>query len=83
MKQSNFEFLIPKSFFVRAAEVKLTPRETEVAELLAECKSWKEVADALGISIRTVEQHVEKIHYKVGFQRTTECVRFLLHSPGR
>ena len=83
MKQSNFEFLIPPTFFQRAKEIKLTPRETEVAELLAGGCSWKEAADSLAISIRTVEQHVEKIHSKAGFPSTIQCVLFLLQSPGR
>ena len=83
MRQNTFQFLIPPIFFERAKEIKLTPRETEVAELLAGGCSWKEAADSLGISIRTVEQHVEKTHSKAGFNRTIECVLFLLQSPGR
>jgi len=35
----------------------LTPREREVVQLLAEGRSNKEVADALGISVKTAETH--------------------------
>lgn len=83
MKQNNFQFLVPPTFFERAKQVKLTPRETEVAAELAAGETWKATASALGISIRTVEQHVEKIHMKVGFPSTVQCILFLLQSTGR
>jgi len=37
--------------------VALTPRQTEVVQHLAEGKANKEVAAALGISVKTVEAH--------------------------
>jgi DNA-binding NarL/FixJ family response regulator len=37
----------------------LTPRETEVAQLVAEGLSYKKIAVRLGISPRTVEVHVD------------------------
>jgi DNA-binding CsgD family transcriptional regulator len=55
--------------------VKLTPRETEVAELLAWGAAKKEVADRLFISVRTVENTSRNIYEKVGIQKATElCV---------
>jgi DNA-binding NarL/FixJ family response regulator len=78
MKQNCFEFVIPKTFLKRAELVRLTPRETEVAERLAMGESYKIVAAALDISVRTVEKHVEKIHLKIGYQSTIQCVLFLL-----
>ncbi len=38
-------------------DVELTPREREVVQLLAEGRSNKEVASALGISVKTAETH--------------------------
>lgn len=37
---------------------KLTPRQREICFLLAEGKSNQEIADQLGLSIRTVESHI-------------------------
>ena len=44
---------------------KLTPREFEIAELLAWGASKKEVAEHLYISIRTVENHTRSIFEKL------------------
>lgn len=45
----------------------LSAREREVAILIAQGRSSREVADALVISQRTVETHVEHIYAKLGF----------------
>jgi DNA-binding CsgD family transcriptional regulator len=45
---------------------KLTERETDIARLVAERKSNKEIAGALGISARTVTTHVANIFAKLG-----------------
>lgn len=44
----------------------LTRRETDVLRLLAEGASNQQIADALFISIRTVERHVSTIYDKLG-----------------
>lgn len=49
----------------------LTPRQMEVLALVAEAKSSAEVADALGISIRTVEGHLLLIFRKLGVRNRT------------
>lgn len=60
----------------------LTPRENEVAELLAWGAAKKEVADRLYISTRTVENTTRNIYEKIGIQKATElcvwwfCTRF-------
>jgi DNA-binding NarL/FixJ family response regulator len=45
----------------------LTPRELQVARLVARGHSNKEIADQLVISQRTAEGHVERILTKLGF----------------
>ncbi|MEU6228915.1 LuxR C-terminal-related transcriptional regulator [Streptomyces sp. NPDC047042] len=45
----------------------LTPREREVAALVAEGMSNRQIAAALGRSPRTVDDHVENIMAKLGF----------------
>jgi non-specific serine/threonine protein kinase len=50
----------------------LTRREREVAALVAQGKSNREIADHLVVSERTVEGHVSKILSKLGFQARSE-----------
>ena len=61
----------------RALET-LTPREREVAKLLSEGKSNKDVARTLDISVRTVETHRAHILSKLNIRSTTQLVRLLL-----
>jgi DNA-binding NarL/FixJ family response regulator len=44
----------------------LSRRELEVLQLLAAGKTNNEVADALFISVRTVERHISNIYAKIG-----------------
>lgn len=56
-------------------KAELSPREGEIAELLAWGASKKEVADRLFISARTVENTARNIYQKLGIQKATElCV---------
>jgi non-specific serine/threonine protein kinase len=50
----------------------LTRREREVAELLAEGLSNREIAARLVISLRTAESHVEHILAKLGLTNRTQ-----------
>jgi len=54
----------------------LTPREREVLQLLAEGKSNKEAATALGISVATVETHRANIMHKLGAHSIAELVHY-------
>jgi DNA-binding NarL/FixJ family response regulator len=45
----------------------LTPRETEIAQLVAQGLSNKEIASSLVIAQRTAEGHIEHILSKLGF----------------
>jgi DNA-binding CsgD family transcriptional regulator len=49
-----------------AAAYGLTPREWETAALIARGSSYKEVAYALGISIKTVKAHMSSVYEKTG-----------------
>lgn len=55
---------------------KLTPRQREVLQLLAEGRSAKEIAAILSISPRTVEFHKYRIMEELGAKTSTELVRF-------
>jgi DNA-binding NarL/FixJ family response regulator len=58
----------------------LTDRELQVVQLLAEGKSNKEVAGALGVSTRTVESHRNHIMHKMNFASFSELIRFAVRS---
>ena len=56
----------------RARSSGLTPTEERVAGLVAEGRSNKEVADALFVSVRTVEANLTRIYAKLGIRSRTE-----------
>jgi len=51
-----------------AATVHLTPREREVAELVAGGRTSRESAATLGVSVRTVENLLQRVYMKLGIQ---------------
>jgi len=55
---------------------RLTPREREIVQLLAEGKSNKEIAMYLNISVKTAETHRANIMLKMNFHSVTELVRY-------
>jgi len=56
----------------------LTDREKQVLKLVAEGLANKEVAEVLGISVKTAMSHREKVMEKLGLHNRTELVRFAL-----
>ena len=56
----------------------LTPRQREVLQLIAEGKAMKEMADILGISVRTVEFHKNGIMEQLGLRTTAELTRYAI-----
>jgi DNA-binding NarL/FixJ family response regulator len=63
-----------------AVQPTLTLREREIVQLLAEGKSNKEVATALGVSTRTVENHRANIMRKLGFRSLSDLVRYAIRN---
>jgi len=57
---------------------RLTEREREIVQLLAEGKSSKEVAVALGISVKTAETHRANIMRKLEIHSVSELVRYAI-----
>ena len=61
----------------------LTPREREVAALIADGASNKEAGRRLGISPRTVELHRAHVMEKLGARNAADLVRIVLSSSSR
>ena len=56
----------------------LTPRELEVLKLIAEAHTNKQIADALFISVKTVERHRQNILDKLGMRDRVELTRYAI-----
>ena len=56
----------------------LSDREREVVQLVAEGKTSKEVATALGISVKTAETHRANILRKLEMHSVSELVRYAI-----
>jgi DNA-binding NarL/FixJ family response regulator len=59
---------------------RLTSRETEIVQLLAEGKSSKEVAASLNISVKTAETHRANIMRKLQLHTVSELVRYAVRN---
>jgi len=59
---------------------RITDREREIVQLLAEGKTSKEVAAVLGISARTVETHRAAITKKLGLKSFSELIRYAIRN---
>ena len=59
---------------------RLTPREREVVQLLAEGKSTKEVAVSLGLSVKTAETHRSNIMRKLQLHSVSDLVLYAVRN---
>ena len=64
----------------KATRSRLTPREREILQLLAEGKSNKEIATLLGISVNTAEAHRANIMLKLDLHSITELVVYAVRN---
>jgi DNA-binding CsgD family transcriptional regulator len=63
------------------AGLDLTPRETEIATLVAEGLSNRDIARRLVLSVRTVETHVQNILTKTGFTSRVQIASWVAAGP--
>jgi len=60
--------------------LRLTARQKQILQLLAEGKSSKEVAVALNISVKTAETHRANIMRRLDCHSVTELVRYAIRN---
>lgn len=68
--------LNPKQNPAEMFGTKLTPRQREVLQLVAEGKSTKQISASLGISPKTVEFHRNSLMDELGLRSIAELTRF-------
>jgi pimeloyl-ACP methyl ester carboxylesterase len=59
----------------------LTAREYQVADLIADGLTNAEIAKALGVSVRTVDAHVEHVRTKLGVRARTQIAVWARRAP--
>jgi DNA-binding NarL/FixJ family response regulator len=64
----------------KSSRSRLTPREREILQLLAEGKSNKEVANLLSISVNTAEAHRANIMLKLDFHSLAELIMYAIRN---
>jgi DNA-binding NarL/FixJ family response regulator len=70
----------PSSFPIARLHSRLTSREREVVQLIAEGKSTKEVAVALGLSVKTAETHRSNIMRKLELHSVSDLVLYAVRN---
>jgi DNA-binding NarL/FixJ family response regulator len=65
---------------VPAADDRLTPRQREILQLIAEGKSSKEIASILDISLKTVETHRAQIMSRLEIRDVAGLVRYAVRT---
>jgi DNA-binding NarL/FixJ family response regulator len=61
----------------------LTPRESEILSALGRGESSKQIAAALGLSVRTVETHRQSIKRKLGIEGQAELIKYAVEHGRR
>ena len=63
-----------------AATEELTPREREVAQLIAEGHSTKEIANLLGVSAKTIDKHRTRMMEKLRVHDAVAVTRYAIQA---
>ncbi|RIK43252.1 MAG: hypothetical protein DCC58_09845 [Chloroflexi bacterium] len=64
------------SITARIAPAGLSPREVEVLQLIANGRNNREIAEALFLSVRTVERHITNLYAKIGAEGRADAIAF-------
>jgi DNA-binding NarL/FixJ family response regulator len=63
---------------IRSSFSELTPREREVLQMIAGGKRTNQIADLLGISVKTVDSHRQKIMFKLRTRNIAELTKYAI-----
>ncbi len=74
IKRKNSETSDKKEAMPQPQNYNLTPREVEVLELLSIGKSYKQIAEQLFVSDKTIKKHIENIYNKLHVNSKMEAV---------
>jgi DNA-binding NarL/FixJ family response regulator len=69
-------FLAGKRGSSGLSPARLTPRENEVLQLVAEGRATKQIADDLSISAKTVEKHRQQVMNKLNIHQIAGLTRY-------
>jgi DNA-binding NarL/FixJ family response regulator len=69
-----------KSIIQNTVIVKLSPSEIEIARLIAEGKTTKEIANYKHLSFHTINTHRKNIFRKLGINTSNELVKYIYNS---
>jgi len=72
IKSNLAEIISPFSRSLAAIRYKLTPKEIQIAGLIKPGKTNKEIAEIMGLSVRTIEFHRTQIRSKFGLKNTKD-----------
>lgn len=73
------EAIAPPRSGAPSAVAQLSGREREVLQLIAEGLSSKEIAEALGVSLKTVDTHRSNLMGKLNIRKASMLVRVAIH----
>jgi DNA-binding NarL/FixJ family response regulator len=81
-KRSPGDYMQPKTAAVGDALLidRLTARQREVLQLIAESRTVKQIAQMLGISVKTAETHRAQIMERLGIHDLAGLVRYAIRA---
>ncbi len=74
--QERYRETVVRGVLVRKRADRLSAREAEVLQLVAEGKANKQIAGELGLSIKTVEKHRQQLMNKLGIHDVAGLTRY-------
>ncbi|MBW2493077.1 MAG: PAS domain S-box protein [Deltaproteobacteria bacterium] len=75
IKTNLDEIISPFASNFAATKYKLTPQEIKIASLIRQGKTTKNIAEIMGLSLRTIEFHRAKIRYKLGLKNKADSLQ--------
>jgi DNA-binding NarL/FixJ family response regulator len=76
--EERYRETLKKGVLVRRRTDRLSPRESEVLQLIAEGKLNKQIAGELNLSIKTVEKHRQRLMNKLGIHDIAGLTRYAI-----